>query len=118
MKLSNMSSVTRRHAIGVVASMLVALCFAPGVRAHEGHDHKVLGTVTMAAADRVTIKTRDAKEVTVLVTTATRVLRDKQPIKAEEIPVGTRVVVAAVMDKTVLKAKTIQVAKASPVPAA
>jgi hypothetical protein len=30
-------------------------------RAHEGHDHKVLGTVTMAAADHVMLKDKDSK---------------------------------------------------------
>jgi hypothetical protein len=109
--------VTRRRAVWVMACALLGTLSVSSARAHEGHDHKVLGTVTMAAADRVTIKTRDAKDVTVLVTPATRVLRDKQPIKPEEIPIGTRVVVAAVMDKSVLKAKTIQVAKAPPAPA-
>jgi hypothetical protein len=40
-----------------------ALMVGSGVRivAHEGHDHKIMGTVTMAAADHACSRTRTAK---------------------------------------------------------
>ena len=102
--------MTRRLAAWLMASALVALLPA-GALAHEGHDHKVMGTVTKAASDRVMLRTKEGKDVTVVVTSATRVLRGKQPLKAEEIKAGTRVVVTAVTDKDKdkMKAKTIQV---------
>jgi hypothetical protein len=40
--------------------------------AHEGHDHKVLGTVTMAAADHVMLEDKDNKDVTVYLTRETK----------------------------------------------
>lgn len=80
-----------------------------GLLAHEGHDHKVMGTVTMAAADHVMLKDRDGKDVTIQVTKATKV-RSKPVVKVEEIKAGTRVVVTATMDKkNVMTAKTIEV---------
>jgi hypothetical protein len=80
-----------------------------GLLAHDGHDHKVMGTVTMAAADHVMVKDKEGKEVTVQVTKATKV-KSKPPMKVEDIKVGTRVVITASMEKDKsLKAKTIEV---------
>ena len=79
---------------------LAVLAFSPGARllAHEGHEHKVMGTVTMAAADHVMVKDKDRKDVTVKVTKDTKV-KAKPAVKVEEIKVGTRVVVTAVEQK-------------------
>jgi hypothetical protein len=63
--------------------------------AHEGHDHKVLGTVTLAAADHVMLKDKDNKDVTVYLTRETKVLKDKKPMKVEDIKTGLRVVITA-----------------------
>ena len=77
--------------------------------AHDGHEHKILGTVTMAAADHVMVKDKDGKDVTVQVTKATKV-KSKPAMKVEEIKVGTRVLIVATMEKDKsLKAKTIEV---------
>jgi hypothetical protein len=95
-------------------TMLVALAFlALGITlpssAHEGHDHKIMGTITMAAADHVMLKDKDGKDVTVKVTKDTKV-KSKPAMKVEEIKVGTRVVVTAsqAKDKS-LTAKSIEV---------
>jgi hypothetical protein len=88
-----------------------ALIVSSGVRiaAHEGHDHKIMGTVTMAAADHVMLKDRDGKDVTVHVTQDTKV-KSKPAMKVEEIKVGTRVVITASQEKDKsFKAKTIEV---------
>ena len=66
--------------------------------AHEGHTHKVMGTITMAMADHVMLKDKADKEVTIKVTKATKV-KAKPAIKVEEIKPGTRVVVTAVEQK-------------------
>ena len=86
-----------------------------GVRliAHEGHEHKVMGTVTMAAADHLRLKDKDGKDFTVKVAKDTKV-KAKPPAKVEDIKPGTRVVVTAVeqKDKSML-AKTIEVGAVS-----
>ena len=92
-------------------SILGVLLVAAGDRliAHDGHDHKVMGTVTMAAADHVMVKDKEGKEVTVQVTKATKV-KSKPAMTVEQIKVGTRVVITASMEKDKsLKAKTIEV---------
>ena len=95
-----------------ISLALALLAPASQLRAHEGHDHKVMGTVTMAAVDRVTLKDRDGKDVTIKVTKDTKV-KAKPLIKVEQIKVGTRVVITAVeaKDKT-MTATTIELGTA------
>jgi hypothetical protein len=79
------------------------------VFAHQGHEHKVMGTVTMAAADHVMLKDTSGKDVIVKVTKDTKI-RAKPALKVEEIKVGTRVVVSAVEEKDKsMTAKSIDV---------
>ena len=93
----------------VVALATLALGADSAALAHEGHDHKVMGTVTMAAVDHVMLKDKDGKDVIVKVTKDTKV-KATPAIKVEEIKVGTRVVVTAVEDKDKgMSAKLIEV---------
>ena len=100
--------MVRRTAIALAGLFAFALTSST-VLAHEGHDHKIMGTVTMAAADHVMLKDRDAKEVTVKVTKDTKV-KSNPALKVEEIKAGTRVVITATQakDKS-FTAKTIEV---------
>ena len=90
---------------------LAVLTLGSGMRvlAHEGHEHKVMGTVTMAAADHVMLKDKDGKDVMVKVNKDTKV-KAKPAMKVEEIKVGTRIVVTAVEEKDKsMTAKSIEV---------
>ena len=100
--------MTTRLMNGVL--MMVALWLGLGglVGAHEGHDHKVMGTVTMAAADHVMLKDTDGKDVTVHVTKDTKV-KASPMVKVADIKAGTRVVITATMEKDQMKAKLIEV---------
>ena len=91
--------------------MMTAAAAIPA--AHEGHDHKIMGTVTMAAADHVMLKDTDGKDVTVLVTAATKVTRDRKAMKAQDLAAGTRIVVTAVEEKKQMRAKEILVGAAA-----
>jgi hypothetical protein len=51
--------MTRRFTLSLIA--LFALAIVPAL-AHPGHDHKILGTVTMAAADHVMVKDKAGKD--------------------------------------------------------
>jgi hypothetical protein len=101
-------TMTKRFGAVLLAAILTLV---PGahVFAHQGHEHKVMGTVTMAAPDHVMLKDRDGKDVTIKVTKDTKV-KAKPPIAVEQIKAGTRVVVTAVegKDKT-MTATTIEV---------
>ena len=92
-----------------------ALVFESGaaVKAHKGHDHTVMGTVTVAAAGHMMLKDRDGKDVTVQVNKATRV-KAKAPMTVADIKPGTRVVVTGPMEKDQITAKVIEVGVAAP----
>jgi len=87
--------MTRRLFLVICAATLLV---AP-LRAHEGHEHRILGTVTMAAADHVMLKDKAGKEHTVYITDATKVLREKKPVAVADIKSGMRVVVTAIAEK-------------------
>jgi hypothetical protein len=85
---------------------LAVLVFSGAALAHP--NHKVMGTVTMIAADHVMLKDKAGKEHTLKIVKTTKVTRNKKPMKATDIPVGARVVVTAVSDED-LTAKSIEV---------
>jgi hypothetical protein len=104
----------RRLAMIVITFAVLAFGTTARVTAHEGHEHKVMGTVTMAAADHVMLKDKDGKDVTVKVTKDTKV-KAKPAVKIEEIKPGTRVVITAVEEKDKsMTAKAIEVAAVTP----
>lgn len=104
--------MTRRFGITLLAFVL-AVAGGTLVFAHEGHKHKVLGTVTMTASDHVMLKDKDGKDVTVHITKDTKVLRNKKAMNVEDIKVGVRVVITAVTEKDRMMAKTIELGAAS-----
>jgi hypothetical protein len=82
-----------------------------GVAAHP--NHKVMGTVTMIAADHVMVKDRAGKEHTFKLTKTTKITKDKKTFKAADITNGTRVVVTLISD-TDLTATLIEVGVVAP----
>jgi len=88
---------------------IVAAAVAIDALAHEGHDHKVMGTVSVIHEHHLEVKARDGKTTTFVLNADTRVLRDKTPIKAADIKVGDRVVVTAAQTKDGMVAKEIRV---------
>ena len=102
----------KRFFVAALAIAVVTLGVGARLLAHEGHEHKVMGTVTMAAADHVMLKDKDGKDVMVKVTTDTKV-KAKPALKVQEIKPGTRIVVSAVEEKDKsMTAKTIEVGAA------
>jgi hypothetical protein len=102
----------RRLLVALIALFTFTVAGAVA-RAHGGHDHKIMGTVAMAAADHVMLKDTNGKDVTVKVTRDTKV-KSKPALKVEEIKPGTRVVITAAQakDKS-FTAKTIEVGVAT-----
>jgi hypothetical protein len=107
-------------------SVLVLMLALPAVApiasarlaAHEGHEHQILGTVTMVAPDHVMLKDTAGKDATVYVTSATKVFKEKQSAKVEDIRRGMRVAITAVTDTVAgrerMRALTIQLGTAPP----
>lgn len=76
---------------------VMGLLFAGGLPAfaHEGHEHKVMGTVTMIAPDHVMLDDTNKKSVTIYLKSDTKVVHGKMAMKVTDIRKGMRVVVAA-----------------------
>jgi hypothetical protein len=101
--------MTRRAALSLAAMAAITVLTTAALRAHEGHDHKILGTVTMAATDHVMLKDTDGKDLTVRVTKDTKVV-SKPAVKVQDIKTGTRVAITATQEKDkTFTAKTIEV---------
>ncbi|MBY0493865.1 MAG: hypothetical protein K2Y23_06590 [Cyanobacteria bacterium] len=106
--------MTRRSAI-VLLTMFATIALTSGTAlAHPAHEQKVMGTVTMAAADHVMLKTTDGKDTMVAINKSTKFMRAKKAMKPSDLIVGMRVVIAAVTDENDEKliAKTIELGPA------
>ena len=88
----------RRWAIVVSTAAVLAVLANSQALAHPGHDHKIMGTVTMAAVNHVMIKDPDGKDATVTINKDTKFVRAKKAMKAADLKVGMRIVVTAVTD--------------------
>ena len=85
-----------------------ALVFSTAARAHEGHAHKVMGTVSSVEGDHVTVKTADGKTVMVMLDKKTAVTRGKAKLDASAVKVGERLVAEGMEEKDMIMAKTIK----------
>lgn len=79
----------------------------------SAHEHKVMGTVTMVAADHLMMKTTDGHDVTVKFTKDTKITKGKEAVKADAIKEGTRVIVTTASDADPYTAMALQVGAAA-----
>ena len=97
-------------------ALAAALLIPAAARAHEGHAHKVMGTVSALQNNRVELKTPDGKTVTVMLNEKTRFARGRQKADAAAIKVGERIVAEVASEKDMV-ATTVTLAAAAPVTA-
>ena len=91
--------MTRRLMLTVTAVGAMTIAFGGTAIAHPGHGHRIMGTVTMAAADHVMLKDKDGKDATVSINKDTKFVRAKKAMKVSDVKVGMRVVVTAATDE-------------------
>lgn len=92
----------------ITAALIVAFAAVAGIaRAHEGHDHKVMGKVSAVGAQQIEVETADGKKVTAALTAETKYSRDKTAVVQADVKVGERVVVVVVEEKGVQRAKQV-----------
>ena len=95
----------------IAAVVLVGTLVVPAAaRAHEGHAHKVMGTVSSVEGNSVMVKTTDGKTVMVMLDAKTAVTRGKTKLDAAAVKVGQRVVAEGIEEKQMIMAKTIKLA--------
>jgi hypothetical protein len=96
------------------ALVAVALVLPAAAWAHEGHAHKVLGTISAIQANRVELKTPEGKTVSVMVNAKTTYARGKQKVDVSALKVGERVVAEVASEKDMI-ATSVMMAAATPV---
>lgn len=95
-----------------VKSLLLAIGMsmgAVGAFAHDGHVHKIMGTVTARDATHVEVRTPSGENLSIAITPKTTATRNKRRIPLSEVQVGRRVVVAIGNGEDPLQAGEIQV---------
>jgi hypothetical protein len=89
--------------------VVVALLMPMPVRAHDGHVHRIMGTVTARDAKRLEVKTPSGEVLSIEITEKTTALRNKKRVDLKEVQVGGRVVVDIGDGEDPLIAREIQV---------
>ena len=99
--------MSRRAMFAAMLVMVVAIPAA--VWAHDGHVHRIMGTVTARDATHLEVETPSGETLSIAITAATTATRDKKRIPLSEVQVGRRVVVDIGNGEDPLKAGEIQV---------
>ncbi|MPY86846.1 MAG: hypothetical protein GEU99_02895 [Luteitalea sp.] len=89
----------RRATAVLIALFAVAIAARPAVFAHEGDDHKVMGTVKSIRDGHIEVQDQDSETTTFMVTDKTKIRRGKVPAELADIEVDERVVVIGAMEK-------------------
>jgi len=102
----------------VIAALLFVLVIPPVVTAHEGHDHRFMGTVSVIHENHLEVRTADGRTTTIALEAKTRILRGKAKVTASDIKTGERTVVTATQKKDkdgkpIMVAKEVRLAEAA-----
>ena len=96
-----------------VMVLCAALLMPTVARAHEGHMHKALGTVSAVDGQHVTLKTTDGKSLMVMLDKQTTVTRGKAKLDAAAVKVGERISVDYMEENKMMMARAIKLSAAS-----
>jgi len=96
-------------AVAVIGAALLAPRFA---RAHEGHDHTVMGTISSIDGTNLMVKTADGKQTMVMMDAKTKITQGKAKVDAKALKVGDRVVASGPEEKEMIMAETVKVGAA------
>lgn len=84
----------------LVLALALVLGYGLAASAHEGHDHKIMGTVSGIHEQHLEVKgAKDGKVSSITLNEKAKILREKTALTAADIKVGDRVVVTAVTQK-------------------
>ena len=97
----------------ITVALAGALAVPAVARAHEGHAHKVMGTVSSIEGNHVMVKTADGKTVMVMLDAKTTITRGKTKLDVAAVKVGDRVVATGLEEKHMITAKTFKLGTAA-----
>ena len=98
----------------MIGLMMLALAFViPTVaRAHEGHNHKVMGTISSIDGKNLMVKGTDGKTVMVMTDAKTKITQGKNKVALAALKVGDRVVAEGPEEKEMIMALTVKLGDA------
>jgi hypothetical protein len=79
----------------IALALLLAFTVVPFLSAHEGHDHKIMGTLAAVHDNSVDVKATDGKTTTIMLNDKTKILHGTMAMKTADLKTGDRVVVTA-----------------------
>jgi hypothetical protein len=102
-----------------ILPFLATLTLPGRILAHEGHEHKVTGTVVQVHADidmvsHVEVKTTDGKTVVLTCNEKTKFLKGKAVASPRDVQAGTRVVATVTEDGKTMRASEVLVGEGAP----
>ena len=77
----------------LLVTMGVVVVFALAAKAHDGHAHMVMGTITASDAKHIELRTPSGEQLSIALTGKTIVTRDKRKVALSEVQKGRRAVV-------------------------
>ncbi|MBI3449692.1 MAG: hypothetical protein HY049_12355 [Acidobacteria bacterium] len=93
-------------------SIAVTCVLAGPALAHEGHDHKIMGTIAAIDATHVELATKDGPKATIGLNADTKILRGKAQATVGDVKVGERAVVTAIQKDGKMIAREVLLAVA------
>src|ERR1041384_8054055 len=96
-----------------VFALATVLLLPVAALAHEGHTHKVMGTVSSVQGQHVMIKTPEGKDVMIMLDTKTEITRVKDKLDASALKSGERVSVDYMEEKGMMMAHAVKLGAAS-----
>ena len=101
------------HKKWIIATVLAGTLVIPVVaRAHEGHAHKVMGTVASIDGKNLMVKTTDGKTVMVMLNAKTKITQGQNKVDPTALRVGDRVVAEGREEKDMITATTLKLGEA------
>lgn len=76
-----------------LAAAALVLATSIAAAAHDGHDHKLMGTVALLHEQHLEVEATDGERTTFTLDEQTKVLRGARPVTPSDIVEGERVVV-------------------------
>jgi len=92
--------------------LTLALVVTGVVWAHEGHAHKVMGTVSSIDGKNLMVKTTEGNTVMVMLDAKTKITQGKTKVELGAVKVGDRVVAEGPEEKKMIMATTLQLGTA------
>ena len=95
--------------LALLALVVMAPSAAP---AHEGHAHKVMGTISSVQGSNLMVKGTDGKTVMVMLDAKTKITRGTAKVELTTLKVGDRVVAEGPEEKGMIMATTVKLGEA------